>query len=64
VSKLGTFTFTPPPNIKIILTKESAHNMESPASEGLLTGKGNRDVDENKDEVEESEDIVHKWCCP
>jgi hypothetical protein len=63
VSKPGTFTFTPLPNIKITLTKESVCNMESPASEGLLASKGDRDADEDKDEVEESEDIVHKWHC-
>jgi hypothetical protein len=38
--------------------------MESPVRKGLLAGKGDRDVDEDKDEVEESEDIVYKWCCP
>jgi hypothetical protein len=44
--------------IEIIATKKSVHNMESPASEGPLTGEGDRDADEDTDEeMEESGDI-------
>jgi hypothetical protein len=44
--------------IEIIATKKSVHNMESPASEGPLTGEGDRDADEDIDEeMEESGDI-------
>jgi hypothetical protein len=64
VFKLVTFTFTPLPNIKIMPTKKSAHDIESYASEGLLASKGDRDTDEDKDKVKESEDIVHKWLIP
>jgi len=52
-------------DIKIAATNESAHNMESPASEGPLIGEGDRDAGEDADEeVEESGDMEHELPVP
>ena len=51
--------------INLGATKESAHSVESPASEGPLNSEGDRDADEDTDgEVEESGDMDHELPVP
>jgi hypothetical protein len=42
------------------MTKESAHSMECPASDGSLTGEGDRDADQDTDEEVEESGIEHR----